>query len=287
MDKKAVTTTELKRFKQEKKPIVMVTAYDYPSAKLVEASDADVLLVGDSLGMVVLGYDSTVRVTMEDMIHHTKAVNRAAKNTLVVTDMPFMSVQISVEEGVKNAGRMMQEAGAKAVKIEGGRERIPVISACVDAGIPVMGHIGLQPQSVHQLGGYKVQGKDYRTALRLVEDAEALEKAGVFAIVLECVSDELSEYISNRLSIPTIGIGSGNGCDGQVLVYHDLLQYGTERLPRFVRTYMNAQESMLRSLNAYAGDVRERSFPTGDESFAMDENVMNQIIRKFEENQDA
>ncbi|MCK9909748.1 3-methyl-2-oxobutanoate hydroxymethyltransferase, partial [Microbacteriaceae bacterium K1510] len=192
--------------------------YDYPSAKLVDEAGVDVILVGDSLGMVVLGYDSTIPVTMEDMIHHSKAVARGAKRAFIVTDMPFLSYHGSIDESLKNAGRLMQEGLAKAVKMEGGKELAPLVLRCTQAGLPVMGHIGLTPQSVHQLGGYKVQGRDLATAQRLLDDAKALEEAGAFAIVLECVPEEVAGKISESLSIPTIGIGGGRRCDGQVLV---------------------------------------------------------------------
>ncbi|GAB7387553.1 3-methyl-2-oxobutanoate hydroxymethyltransferase [Bacillaceae bacterium] len=282
MEKKTVTVTQLQEWKRIGRPIVMVTAYDFPTAKLVEQSEADLILVGDSLGMVVLGYESTLPVTLEDILHHTKAVTRAAKRTLVVADMPFMSYQASVEEGLCNAGRLLKEGLARAVKIEGGKEIVPLVERCVQAGIPVMGHIGLTPQSVHQLGGYKVQGKDPRSAQKLLDDALALEEAGAFAIVLECVPAALSRIISERLAIPTIGIGAGAGCDGQVLVFHDLVRYGSERLPRFVKAYADLGRQILQALNAYARDVRERKFPTDEHSFSLEETVIEQLYAREE-----
>lgn len=228
----AYSTTAFREMKKEKEPIVMVTAYDYPSAKLVEEAGAEMILVGDSLGMVVLGYDSTVPVTLDDMIHHTKAVTRAAKKSFVVTDMPFMTYHLSVEDTMRNAARIMQEGLAKAVKLEGGKEICPLIEKLVKAGIPVVGHIGLTPQSVHQLGGYKVQGRSVEDAERLMEDALAIQQAGAFALVMECVPHQLAALISDRLDIPTIGIGAGPGCDGQVLVFHDVLQYASSTVSK-------------------------------------------------------
>ncbi|MFD1426110.1 3-methyl-2-oxobutanoate hydroxymethyltransferase [Kroppenstedtia sanguinis] len=264
---KSVTLRTLSRMKAENSKIAMITAYDYPSAKLAEAGGADLLLVGDSLGMVVLGYDSTVPVTMDDMIHHTRAVTRGSQRALVVADLPFLTAHLDREEVLKAAGRLMQEGGARAVKVEGGEAVLPGIRACTAAGIPVMGHIGLTPQSVHQLGGYRIQGKDAETAQRLLEEARQLEKAGAFALVLECVPDEVAAWITRSLSIPTIGIGAGVNCDGQVLVYHDLLQYGSEIQPSFVKTYAQLGEIAVQGIRNYVQEVREGSFPGEKHTF--------------------
>ncbi|MFM1652680.1 3-methyl-2-oxobutanoate hydroxymethyltransferase [Brevibacillus sp. B_LB10_24] len=275
--KAPVTTAWLRKQKQEKQPIAMITAYDYPTAKLVEEAGADMILVGDSLGMVVLGYDSTIPVTMADMIHHTKAVTRAVKRTFVVADMPFMSYHGTVEEGVKNAGRLMQEGLAKAVKIEGGSELAPLVTRCVQAGIPVMGHIGLTPQSVHQLGGYKVQGKNIAAATKLLEDAKALEAAGAFAIVLECVPEEVAAKISESIGIPTIGIGAGAGCDGQVLVFHDVVSYASEIQPKFVKKYVDIGRLIKDGVERYVSEVKSREFPTADHVFTASEETVAKL----------
>jgi len=223
----ALTVTKLKKMKRDGEPISVLTAYDYPSAKLAEEAGIDVILVGDSLGNVVLGYDTTLPVTLEDMIYHSRAVRRGAQNTFIVTDLPFMAYRISAGDTLRNAGRIMQETGVQAVKMEGGADIAHEVDTCVRAGIPVMGHIGLTPQSVHQIGGYKVQGKEDADVRRLIEDAKALEQAGAFAVVLELVTDQAAKAVSEQLSIPTIGIGAGTNCDGQVLVYHDILQYAS------------------------------------------------------------
>ena len=245
---KSVTLRTLSRMKAENTKIAMITAYDYPSAKLAEAGGADLLLVGDSLGMVVLGYDSTVPVTLEDMVHHTKAVTRGSQRALVVSDLPFLTAHLTPEKVLKAAGRLMQEGGARAVKVEGCDAVLPGIRACVAAGIPVMGHIGLTPQAVHQLGGYRIQGRDAESARQLLEEARRLEEAGVFALVLECVPDEVASRITRSLSIPTIGIGAGRNCDGQVLVYHDVLQYGSEIQPSFVKSYGQVGEMAVKGI---------------------------------------
>ncbi|WP_019122415.1 3-methyl-2-oxobutanoate hydroxymethyltransferase [Brevibacillus massiliensis] len=275
--KAPVTTAWLRKQKQEKQPIAMITAYDYPTAKLVEEAGADVILVGDSLGMVVLGYDSTIPVTMADMIHHTKAVTRAVNRTFVVADMPFMSYHGTVEEGVKNAGRLMQEGLAKAVKIEGGSELAPLVTRCVQAGIPVMGHIGLTPQSVHQLGGYKVQGKDITAATKLLEDAKALEAAGAFAIVLECVPEEVAAKISESIGIPTIGIGAGAGCDGQVLVFHDVVSYASAIQPKFAKKYADVGRLIKDGVERYVREVKSREFPSANHVFTASEETVAKL----------
>ncbi|PTX59936.1 ketopantoate hydroxymethyltransferase [Melghirimyces profundicolus] len=272
-----VTLRTLDQMKQEQTKIAMVTAYDYPSAKLAEAGGADLLLVGDSLGMVVLGYDSTVRVTLDEMLHHTKAVVRGATRPLVVTDLPFLTAHLSREEALKAAGRLLQEGGAQAVKVEGCNGVLENIRACVEAGIPVMGHIGLTPQSVHQLGGYRIQGKDADSARRLMEEAKRLEEAGIFALVLECVPEEVAERITGGLTIPTIGIGAGRACDGQVLVYHDLLQYGSDLKPRFVKAYARTGEEAVRGISRYVQEVREGMFPGEEHTFHLHASVVDRL----------
>lgn len=265
------------KMKREKKPIVMMTAYDYPSAKLVEQANVDMILVGDSLGMVVLGYDSTIPVTVEDMVHHTKAVKRGAKNTFVVTDMPFMSYHISVEEALKNAMNIMQQSGADAVKVEGAKDVLHVIRALTEAGVPVVAHLGLTPQAVGVLGGYKVQGKDAESAARLLEDAKRVEEAGAIALVLECVPHQLAKEISTRLEIPTIGIGAGKDTDGQVLVYHDVIGYGVDRTPKFVKQYAQVNEIITSSLHNYVKDVKNRDFPDREHTFTMTDDALSAL----------
>ncbi|WNC17707.1 3-methyl-2-oxobutanoate hydroxymethyltransferase [Brevibacillus brevis] len=274
---KPVTTYDIRKKKEANVPITMMTAYDYPSAKLVEEAGVDMILVGDSLGMVVLGYDSTIPVTMEDMVHHTKAVTRAAKRALVVTDLPFLSYHGTMEEAVKNAGRLMQEGGAKAVKLEGGRELAPLIERCVQAGIPVVGHIGLTPQSVHQLGGYKVQGRDLAAAQRLLEDALSLQAAGAFAVVLECVPEEVTGMIAKKLEIPVIGIGAGVACDGQVLVFHDVVGYASQLTPKFVKRYADIGETIREAVSSYVKEVEARSFPAAEHVFHASEDTIKQL----------
>ena len=250
--------------------IGMLTAYDYPSAKIADAAGADIILVGDSLGMVVLGYPDTLSVTVEDMLHHTRAVVRGAKNALIVGDMPYLSYHVSVEESVRNAGRFIQ-AGAHAVKIEGAKpSRIKVVEAIRDAEIPVMGHIGLTPQSVNDFGGFKLQGKNAEAARRLIDEAVALERAGCFSIVLECVPSELAQIITEQITIPTIGIGAGPTCDGQVLVFHDVLGIYDGHTAKFVRQYAHIAEEMQKGLEHYLADVRNGNFPDEvKESFHM------------------
>ncbi|MEI4830509.1 MULTISPECIES: 3-methyl-2-oxobutanoate hydroxymethyltransferase [Bacillus] len=265
------TVTDFLKMKEQSEPIAMVTAYDYPSAKFAEEAEVDMILVGDSLGMVVLGYDSTIPVTVDDMIHHTKAVRRGAKNTFVVTDMPFMSYHVSLQETMHNARRIVQESGAHAVKVEGADEVVSIIRFLTNAGIPVVAHLGLTPQSVGVLGGYKVQGKDAESAKKLLEDAKKCEEAGAIALVLECVPMQLAELVTKQLSIPTIGIGAGNGTDGQVLVYHDLITYGVNRVPKFVKQYTSVQEEIVRGIGQYVHEVKERQFPEKEHSFTMKE----------------
>ena len=264
---KKVTVPAIKAMKSATR-IGMLTAYDYPSAKVVDAAGADIILVGDSLGMVVLGYPDTLSVTVADMLHHTRAVVRGTQHALVVGDMPYLSYHVSIEESVRNAGEFIR-AGAHAVKVEGGKpSRISTIAAILDAEIPVMGHIGLTPQSVNALGGFRLQGKGADDARRLIDEAVALEEVGCFSIVLECVPAELAAFITERISIPTIGIGAGPACDGQVLVLHDLLGIYDGHTPKFVRKYAHLSADMRVAIEAYLADVREGRFPdVATESF--------------------
>lgn len=277
---KPVSTSELKKMKKHGEKIAMVTAYDYPSALLAEEAGADMILVGDSLGMVVLGYESTIPVTLGDMLHHTKAVTRAARNSFVVTDMPFLTYHGSIDATLAAAGKLMQEGLAKAVKMEGGAELAKTVETCVNAGIPVMGHIGLTPQSVHQIGGFKIQGRTVEKARRLVEDALALEEAGVFAIVLEMVPEELAAYITERLTVPTIGIGAGRGTDGQVLVFHDMLQYASPLKAKFVKQYADAGSVIRSGIRSYVEEVKSGAFPDESHAFHLDPEVMEKITEK-------
>jgi 3-methyl-2-oxobutanoate hydroxymethyltransferase len=270
-------TTDFLKMKNEKVKVSMVTAYDYPSAKFAEEAGIDVILVGDSLGMVVLGYDSTVPVTVDDMIHHTKAVKRGAKNTFIVTDMPFMSYHLSREETLKTAADILQQGGAHAVKIEGSEHVIDRIKDLTSAGIPVVAHLGLTPQSVGVLGGYKVQGKTADAAKKLIEDSIKCEQAGAFALVLECVPKQIAKEISETLMIPTIGIGAGIDTDGQVLVFHDLVTYGVNRVPKFVKQYGNASEVIHNSLKNYIEEVKGKSFPTDEHSFTMRDEELHSL----------
>ena len=267
--RKKVTVPAVRAMKGKSR-IGMLTAYDYPSAKVADAAGADVLLVGDSLGMVILGYPDTLSVTVDDMLHHTRAVARGATSALIVGDMPYLSYHVSVEESVRNAGRFIQ-AGAHAVKIEGAKpSRIKAIESILDAEIPVMGHIGLTPQSVNALGGFKLQGKNADDARRLLDEALALERAGCFSIVLECVPSELAQMITEHVAIPTIGIGAGPSCDGQVLVFHDVLGIYDGHTPKFVRQYAHIAEAMQTALEGYLADVRSGAFPDEQkESFHM------------------
>ena len=272
-----ITSADFRTMKNSGDKISMVTAYDYSTARLVDESGIDSILVGDSLGMVMLGYPDTLSVTMEDMIHHCSAVVRGAKNALVICDMPFMSYQTSVYDAVKNAGRLIKEGKAAAVKLEGGAEFAEHIKAIVNASIPVCGHLGMTPQSVNAFGGFKVQGKTVEAAKKLITDALALEEAGVFAIVLECVPAELAEYISKLLSIPTIGIGAGVGCDGQVLVYQDLTGIFNDFTPKFVKRYLNAGEMIRNAFVDYNYEVKHGKFPTAEHSFKIDSEIMEEI----------
>jgi len=279
--RKKVTTLTYRQKKERGEIITMLTAYDYPTAMAMDKAGVDSILVGDSLAMVVLGYENTLPVTMEEMLHHCRAVARGAKTALLVGDMPFMSYQVSVEEAVRNAGRFLQQGGMDAVKLEGGRERADAIRAITGAGIPVMGHIGLTPQSVHQLGGFRAQGKTASSAKRLVEDAMILEEAGCFSIVLESVPARLAELISKRLSIPTIGIGAGNGCDGQVLVTHDLLGLFDRFTPKFVKQYADFHGEMQRAFADYIEDVETKRFPALEHTVEMKDNEWEELLKEI------
>ncbi|CAM3396953.1 3-methyl-2-oxobutanoate hydroxymethyltransferase [Marinicrinis lubricantis] len=279
--RKMLSVTDFRKMKKEGSKIAMVTAYDYPAAKLSEKAGADMLLVGDSLGMVVLGYESTIPVTIEDMLHHTKAVTRGAPNTFVVTDMPFLSYHGNIDTTMKNAARLMQEGLCRALKLEGGAEIASTVSALVKAGIPIVGHIGLTPQAVHQLGGYRVQGKDTAQAEKLLSDAVSLEQAGAFAVVLEMVPEELAQWISSRISIPTIGIGAGRYCDGQVLVYHDLLQYASPLKPKFVKSYAELGQHVTEAVHSYVTEVKAGQFPAEEHVFHLNETVSADLKHKL------
>lgn len=257
----AITAPMLRDMKSRGEKITMLTAYDYPMAKIADEAGVDVILVGDSLGMVVLGFDDTLSVTMDMMIHHTAAVTRATERALVVADMPFMSYHVSIEEAVRNAGRLIQEGGAQVVKIEGGAVMIPVIERLVCLGIPVIGHLGMTPQSVNKFGGFKVQGKDESDALRIEEDAKALQDVGVSAIVLELVPDDLAKRITRDLDVPTIGIGAGPCCDGQVQVIHDILGLYDKYIPKHAKQYMNLKEQASDAIRSYVDEVRSSKFP--------------------------
>jgi 3-methyl-2-oxobutanoate hydroxymethyltransferase len=264
-----VTILTLRQMKERGEPISMLTAYDYPTALTLDQAGIDAILVGDSLAMVVLGHETTLPVTMDEMLHHCRAVGRAAGSALLIGDMPFLSYQVSPEEAVRNAGRLLQEAGMEAVKLEGGRERLEAVRAIAAAGIPAMGHLGLTPQSVRRLGGYRPQGRTAVEARRLLEDALLLEEAGCFSLVLESVPARLAALISRRLSIPTIGIGAGAGCDGQVLVVHDMLGLFERFTPKFVRKYADLQAEMQRAFGAYIADVQARRFPAEEHTVEM------------------
>jgi 3-methyl-2-oxobutanoate hydroxymethyltransferase len=277
-DRKKVTTRTFQLKKKRGEVITMLTAYDYPTALAVDEAGIDSILVGDSLGMVVLGYESTIPVTMEDMLHHCKAVARGAKYAQLIGDMPFMSYQVSPQQALTNAGRFLQEAGMDAIKLEGGRERAEAVRLIVQAGIPVMAHIGLTPQSINTLGGFRMQGKTATAAKRLVEDAHILEEAGAYGIVLEAVPSQLAELISQRLTIPTIGIGAGVGCDGQVLVTHDLVGQFDRFTPKFVKQYANIHDEVLGAMQAFRADVEARAFPEEAHSTLMDEAEWQTLI---------
>lgn len=272
-----ITTATIKEKKRRQERITMLTAYDYSMAGMVDQAGIDMILVGDSLGNVMLGYENTLAVTMDDMVHHTRAVTRAVKNALVVGDMPFLSYHISLEEAVRNAGRLIQEGGAQAVKIEGGTERVNTVKAILDAQIPVMGHIGLTPQSVNAFGGFKVQGKDLETARKLIRDAQALDKAGVFALVMECVPSELARRITEEVSCPTIGIGAGPYCDGQVLVINDMLGMYGGHVPKFVKKFVDLQPLIIEALKNYKEEVESGAFPSAEHCFTIQDEVLDKL----------
>jgi 3-methyl-2-oxobutanoate hydroxymethyltransferase len=273
-----VTIREIARMKAKGEKIPMVTAYDYTAARLADAADIPILLVGDSLGMVVLGYDSTIPVTMDDMIHHAKMVVRGSEKALVVADLPFMSYQIDQSQALTNAARLLQEGGAHTVKLEGGESVADTVHRMVQCGIPVMGHIGLTPQSVNAFGGYRVRGRQRQEAVQLMKDAKALEDAGAYAVVLELVPTPLAGLISQRLKIPTIGIGAGPQCDGQVQVLHDMLGMFTDFVPKHAKRFAEVGQSITDALGQYAREVREGTFPTEKESFTMDEELLSELM---------
>lgn len=271
------TVATFKQAKQEGAKLTMLTAYDYSTAKLVDEAGVNAILVGDSLGNVVLGYEDTISVTVDDMIHHGRAVARGVKEALVVIDMPFMSYQASVYDAVVNAGRLMKEGRAGAVKLEGGSEVCPQIKAITSAGIPVMAHIGLTPQHINALGGFKVQGKSAQAAQKLLDDARAVEEAGAFAVTLECVPAALASLVTQSIGIPTIGIGAGAGCDGQVLVYADAVGLYSDFTPKFVKRFGNVGEQMRDAFSAYVREVQEGSFPAPEHTFQIPEEALSQI----------
>lgn len=276
-----VTIPSLQRKKQAKQKIVAITAYDFPTAKIVDEAGVDLILVGDSLGMVVLGYENTIPVTMDEMIHHTKPVVRASKTALVVGDMPYFSFHLSLEESIYNASRFLKEARTKAVKIEGAsKKRLKLIETLVEAEIPVMGHLGLTPQSIHRLGGYKVRGKAVEEANEMKQDALNLEKAGVFSVVLECIPDEVARLITEKLNIPTIGIGAGPYCDGQILVFHDLIGLSDGHIPKFVKKYVDLHQIISGAVEEYISDVREGRFPDETHSYHLKPEITRLLVQE-------
>jgi len=272
-----ITINQIKEMKQKGEKIAMLTAYDYSTAKVIDEVGVPLILVGDSLGMVVLGYESTIPVTMEEMLHHTKAVVRGTKQAMVIGDMPFMTYHLSVTDALRNAARFIQEGGAQVVKLEGGVTVAEKVSRIVECGIPVMGHIGLTPQSIHQFGGYKVQGKTPETAIRMLKDAQALEEAGAFAIVLETVPAPLATLITQKITIPTIGIGAGIGCDGQVQVINDILGSFAEFVPKHAKQYAKLADIMSSAVTEYYNEVKAGCFPTEKQSFSMDESILAEL----------
>jgi len=275
-----ITVNNIRDMKQKGEKITMLTAYDYSTAQIVDQVGVPLILVGDSLGMVMLGYESTISVTMEEMLHHTKAVVRGAKQSLVVGDMPFMTYHLNVEQALSNAARFIQEAGAQAIKLEGGVTVAEKVKRIVECGIPVMGHIGLTPQSIHQFGGHKIQGKSPEAALRLLEDARALEEAGAFGVVLETVPASLAALITQKINIPTIGIGAGIGCDGQVQVINDILGSFADFVPKHAKQYAKLTDIMKKAVADYYSEVKAGSFPTDKQSFSMDESVLAELKNK-------
>ncbi len=281
MSRKKVTILDLKSKKKKGEPITMLTAYDYPTGLLVDQAGIDIILVGDSLAMVVLGHENTVAVTMDEMLHHCKAVARGAKNPLLVGDMPFMSYQVDVKEAVRNAGRFLKEGGMDVIKLEGGCDMAPTVKAIVDAGIPVMGHIGLTPQTVSKLGGYRVQGKDVAAAKALIDDAVALEGAGAFSLILEAIPGPVAKLITERVGIPTIGIGAGPDCDGQVLVIHDLIGLFDRFVPKFVKQYASIFPTIMGALESYRDEVIAGEFPGPEHGYGMSEEALQALLEEF------
>jgi 3-methyl-2-oxobutanoate hydroxymethyltransferase len=279
--KMRTTIIQIKEMKQKGKKITMLTAYDYATAKLIDGVGVPLILVGDSLGMVILGYESTIPVTMDEMLHHTKAVVRGTEQSLIIGDMPFMTYHASVSEALHNAARFIQEGGAQAVKLEGGETMAETVRRIVECGIPVMGHIGLTPQSVHQLGGFKVQGKTQETALRLAKDACALEEAGVFGIVLEAVPTPLAKIITKKVGVPTIGIGAGPFCDGQVQVVSDLLGLFTDFVPKHAKQYARLSDTIKQAVGDYINEVQAGTFPTDKQSYTMDESLLAGLEQEY------
>ncbi len=277
MGNKKVTIQDIKQAKKDLRKLVMVTAYDYPFGLMADEAGVDIVLVGDSLGMVVMGLDGTVEVTMEQMIHHIKAVVRGCKNPLVIGDMPFMSYNTSVREAIINAGRLMKEGGCDVVKLEGGVDFAPTIEAIVKAGIPVQGHIGLTPQTASALGGFKMQGKDAKAAKRIVDDARALEDAGVFSMILEAVPAHLGKIVARAVSVPVIGIGAGSEVDGQVLVTHDMIGLFDKFVPKFVKQYTKIRPTIIEAMRAYKKEVIDQAFPADEHSFAMPESTLEEL----------
>jgi len=275
-----VTILDVQKAKEEGRKLVMVTAYDYPFGLLADQAGVDIVLVGDSLGMVVMGLDGTVEVTMENMIHHTRAVMRGCKRPLVVGDMPFMSYNTSIRDAIVNAGRLMKEGGCDVVKLEGGMDFAPTIQAIVKAGIPVMGHIGLTPQTASALGGFKMQGRDADAARRIIADARALQTAGVFSIILEAVPAPLGKLVAEAVRVPVIGIGAGVDVDGQVLVTHDMLGLFDKFVPKFTKQYANIRAVILEAMGAYAQEVRESAFPAPEHSFKMSEETLAELKKE-------
>ena len=280
-----ISIPDLKAKKDRNEKIIMLTAYDYPTAKILEEINLDLILVGDSVGNVVLGYDSTVPVTMEEMLHHTKAVRRGAKNTFLIADMPFLSYQVSDTEALRNAGRFIKEAGSDAVKVEGGRNILDRIKAIIKAGIPVLGHLGLTPQTATMLGGLKTQGRSLKDAERIYQDSIILEEAGCFALVLECVPQQLAKVITQKLSIPVIGIGAGKFCDGQVLVTPDILGISEDFKPKFVKQYLNLHKSILDALSKFKTEVQNGKFPSPEQSFNMKPEVLNNLMQQIKKSE--
>ncbi len=286
--KTPLNIVKMKKMKSERNPLTMVTAYDYPTARLAEEAGVDMLLIGDSLGNVVLGYDSTIPVTVDDIVYHSRAVARGAGSTFIVADLPFMTYHGSIDETLRTVKRIMQEGHAHAVKLEGGAEIAETVAAITRAGVPVLAHIGLTPQSVHQIGGYRIQGKDEQDAQRLLNDAKALEAAGAFGVVLELVTEDTAARITGELSIPTIGIGAGRGCDGQVLVFHDVVKYTDNyREKRFVKTYADVGATIRTALEQYVNEVKTGAFPAEEHVFNPDEKALDSLYgqqRKVESN---